>query len=476
VTTAGQRVIDDRYVIHHTLGEGGMARVYLATDRVLDRRVALKVLAERYAGDDRFVARFRREAHAAAGLNHPNIVRVFDTGDDGAAHYIVMEYVDGETVADILLRDGPAEPDRAARIARRVATALQAAHDQGLVHRDVKPGNVMVDRDGRIMVMDFGIARAAADDTLTQAGTVLGTAAYLSPEQARGDPVDARSDVYSLGCVLYEMLCGRPPFTGASAVSIAYRHVNDVPDPPSAHRRGIPAAFDAVTMRALAKDPDDRYRTAEEMGEALIATEGGEVATNPIHVGGGDTEVLPLGPSTTQTAPPNGASDRRRTLSWLPVVLAGAVLAGVLALQLADDEGTAPGQNGARGQATAEQASPPPEGLPPSEVALPGIALGELDDVLTSSVNDEMLTLEAARKIASRADKAGDHYAGGRLDVALQELVKAHAEVDKALSKGDLSEEAALPLHQAIDGVTASMAAAPPQFSSTDGDDEDDDE
>ncbi|MGH2766938.1 MAG: protein kinase domain-containing protein, partial [Actinomycetota bacterium] len=220
------RVLNDRYEVGALLGEGGMARVYRGTDRVLNRTVAIKVLSGKYASDDSFVTRFRREAQSAAGLNHANVVGVYDTGDQDQMHYIVMEYVEGETLGDVLRREGRLDPDRATAIAVEVATALQAAHHTGLVHRDIKPGNVMMDRDGRVKVMDFGIARAAADDTLTQTGLVLGTAAYLSPEQAQGLAVDARSDIYSLGCLLHEMLTGRPPFTGDTPVAIAYKHVN----------------------------------------------------------------------------------------------------------------------------------------------------------------------------------------------------------------------------------------------------------
>src|ERR687895_580089 len=341
-----QQVLNERYKVETTLGEGGMARVYRGTDQVLDRTVAIKVLADRYAEDDNFVTRFRREAQAAAALSHPNVVAVFDTGDDAAAHYIVMEYVEGRTLGEVLKVEGPLDADRASAIAEDVATALQAAHERGLVHRDVKPGNVMIDTEGRIKVMDFGIARAAADDTLTQTGTVLGTAAYLSPEQARGDAVDARSDIYSLGCVLYEMLSGRAPFTGDSAVSIAFRHVNDRPDPPSAHHPGIPPELEAVTMRALEKDPARRHQSAEEFRQALAAAPAAGGDTGPMG-GGGDTDLLPVAAPPDATTPitaeptPTDLSRRAGFPSWLPLALIAAAvlaLAGILALTLAGDE------------------------------------------------------------------------------------------------------------------------------------------
>jgi predicted Ser/Thr protein kinase len=458
---AQPKILSERYEIETTLGEGGMARVYRGTDGVLGRPVAIKVLADRYANDDTFVTRFRREAQAAAALNHPNVVSVFDTGDDGQAHYIVMEYVPGQTLADVLKREGPLDPDRAAGIAEDVATALQAAHERGLVHRDVKPGNVMIDPEGRTKVMDFGIARAAADDTLTQTGAVLGTAAYLSPEQARGDPVDARSDIYSLGAVLYEMLTGRPPFTGDSPVAIAYAHVNDPPDPPSAHRPGVPPELEAVTMRALAKDPNDRYGSAGEFRDALAAARGAGVSTEPIGAAAGDTAVMPA-PGATAPVSTEPVGPPRRA-SWLPLALiAAAVLAvaGILALSLTGGERQRGGRNRNQEQAPPEQESP----APPAEIPAPDVALGAFENLLAASVTDGTLTLEAADKIGSKANAAGDKYFEGELEPALDELSKAHEEVDKALSEGEItSDETASALHQGLDMVAASMEASPPE-------------
>jgi hypothetical protein len=247
-----------------------MATIYLGTDRLLRRTVAVKVLAQRFAQDQLFVTRFQREAKSAAGLNHPNVVSVYDTGSDEGVHWIVMEHVQGHTLEEVLREEGGLPVRRALEITDALSRALAAAHAAGLIHRDVKPANVMIDTHGRAKVMDFGIARAIADaTTLTGTGLVLGTASYFSPEQARGDPVDSRTDIYSLGCVLYEMITGRPPFVGDTPVALAYKHVHEEPVPPSFINQAVPARLEAVVMRAIAKAPSDRYAGAEAMGDAV---------------------------------------------------------------------------------------------------------------------------------------------------------------------------------------------------------------
>jgi serine/threonine-protein kinase len=263
------RTFDERYVIKRKLGSGGMADVYLAEDQELGRRVALKLLNERHAADEQFVERFRREAQSAAGLNHPNIVSIFDRGRAEGTYYIAMEYLDGRTLKELLVRNGPTPIPIAIDYARQILGALSFSHRNGIVHRDIKPHNIIVGRDGRLKVTDFGIARSGASQ-MTEAGSIVGTAQYLSPEQARGAPVDPRSDLYSLGIVMYEMLTGKVPFTGDTPVEIAMKHLSQVPDPPSKLRPEVPHDLDAVVMRALAKDPDQRYASAEEM-EADLA-------------------------------------------------------------------------------------------------------------------------------------------------------------------------------------------------------------
>jgi eukaryotic-like serine/threonine-protein kinase len=265
------RLLGGRYELDGVVGRGGMAEVYRARDLRLDRIVAVKTLREDLARDQTFQARFRREAQSAASLNHPSIVAVYDTGEDTTptSHvpFIVMEYVDGRTIRDLLRDDRRLLPERALEITDGVLRALDYSHRNGIVHRDIKPGNVMLNRQGEIKVMDFGIARAMSDAqaTMTQTAQVIGTAQYLSPEQARGERVDSRSDLYSVGCLLYELLTGRPPFTGDSPVAIAYQHVRENPIPPSRVDPELPAWADPIVLRAMAKDPGERYQTAAEM-------------------------------------------------------------------------------------------------------------------------------------------------------------------------------------------------------------------
>ena len=279
--------LSDRYEIGEILGFGGMSEVHMARDLRLHRDVAVKVLRADLARDPSFYLRFRREAQNAAALNHPAIVAVYDTGEAdtpaGPLPYIVMEFVDGVTLRDIVHTDGPMPLRRAIETIADACQALNFSHQHGIIHRDVKPANIMISKAGAVKVMDFGIARAIADsgNSVTQTAAVIGTAQYLSPEQARGDTVDARSDVYSLGCVLYEILTGEPPFIGDSPVAVAYQHVREDPVPPSERYEGISPELDAVVLKALAKNPDNRYQTAAEMRADLVRVHNGEAPDAP---------------------------------------------------------------------------------------------------------------------------------------------------------------------------------------------------
>ncbi|OYN89466.1 Stk1 family PASTA domain-containing Ser/Thr kinase [Parenemella sanctibonifatiensis] len=309
-------VIGDRYALGEVLGRGGMALVRRATDTRLGREVAIKTLRTDLATDPTFQARFRREAQSAAGLNHPNIVSVYDTGeqaiDDVQVPYIVMELVEGKTLRDVLREDGKVMPERALELSQGVLDALSYSHRSGIVHRDIKPANVMLTPQGQVKVMDFGIARAVADTsaTMTQTAAVIGTAQYLSPEQARGESVDARSDIYSAGCLLYELLTGRPPFQGDSPVSVAYQHVREIPQPPSHLDPAITPDMDAIVLKSLAKDPAERFQSAQEMRSDIARLLAGQAVTAVIPASATSPDPDPtqaLAPAPAYAAAPAAA-------------------------------------------------------------------------------------------------------------------------------------------------------------------------
>jgi serine/threonine-protein kinase len=284
-------VLAGRYALQGLIGQGGMADVELAHDQVLDRQVAVKLLHARYADDPAFRERFKREARAAASLNHANMVAVYDTGEEDGRPFIVMEYVAGRSLREVIRREGVL-PQRAAEIASDAALALHYSHERGLIHRDIKPANIMISNEGQVKVTDFGIARAVNAETVTQTAAVFGTAAYIAPEQAQGLDVDARTDVYSLGVVLYELLTGQQPFSADSAVALAYKHVSEDPTRPSTINPEISAALEAVVLKAMAKNPDNRYQSAREFHEDIQRAVRGERVAAPSVMAYAPTQAL----------------------------------------------------------------------------------------------------------------------------------------------------------------------------------------
>jgi eukaryotic-like serine/threonine-protein kinase len=476
------QALDGRYQLGSLLGVGGMARVYLASDRVLERQVAVKVLSPPYAQDPVFVERFRREARSAARLSHPNIVAVFDSGSDADQHYLVMEYVAGQSLAELLGRQGRLAPRRAAELAVEVCAALAAAHAQGLVHRDVKPANVLVGDDGQVKVTDFGIVKAAATATLTGTGTVLGTAAYLSPEQAQGGPVDARSDLYSLGCVLYELLCGTPPFgsgVDSPPVAVATRHLHQPPEPPSAHNRQVDPGLDAVVLTALAKDPALRHQSAIELQDALKGVLAGEaVAAGPVGfpAAAAPSEPLVGRPGRTGVLPaamgPAGRGSGWRRSGWprwaLPV--AGLALGiGLVAAVLWPDGGSTPTRREA-GPTPAPAPSASSTTTPRSTTAAPSAsdvdaALANLTAVITAARQQGTVDKEAEDLLHQADDLANalqenpkdkdetkDEGRGdkGKGRDAANKVAELERNVDELIGKGKIRPPATTQIQQAV--------------------------
>src|SRR5262245_30431431 len=378
------RLLGGRYQVGELLGYGGMAEVHKGRDLRLGRDVAIKMLRTDLARDDTFQLRFRREAQNAASLNHPRIVAVYDTGEERGPTgetlpYIVMEFVNGRTLKEVLAAEGRLQARRALDLTAEICAALEFSHRHGIIHRDIKPGNVMLTQAGQVKVMDFGIARALASGatTMTQTSAVIGTAQYLSPEQARGESVDARSDVYATGCVLYELLVGQPPFVGDSPVSVAYQHVREDAKPPSQSNRDVPPPVDAVVLKALAKNPLNRYQSAGEMrADLLRAAAGRPVYAEPVlnaPDGGATTVMHRTGQATRPIGARVGDSHRRRTSGWAIAALTAIAVLAVVALTAGlivlsrPDQATVPnivGKSRTDAESLIRQASLNPAGRP----------------------------------------------------------------------------------------------------------------
>jgi serine/threonine-protein kinase len=359
-----------RYAVEEEIATGGMASVWRATDQVLGRHVAVKVLHRQLADDPAFVERFNREALAAARLTHPNIVNVFDTGSQDGTSYIVMELFEGETLRDVLARDGPLDPERAVGILVPVLAALASAHEAGVIHRDVKPANILVGRGGRVKVADFGIAKAAyAESEVTTTGAVLGSVPYLSPEQVQGSPIDARADLYASGVVLYELLTGRVPFRAETHLAAAMMRLTTDPMPPRSLRPGIPRKLEAVVMRALARRPDARFSSAQEMAAALRRV--------PAEARSGSVDA---------TAAPAAGRSVFRTWMLVPLivlVLAGVAVAAGLSVGVLELGGPLGVQPAEKEDQAAESASPEPW------VLLPIAGVSVLDPATDGENDDE---------------------------------------------------------------------------------------
>jgi serine/threonine protein kinase len=461
------RVLSGRYAVGELIGRGGMAEVHLATDRVLQRPVAVKVLGDWLTGDDTFVERFRREARAAARLSHPGLVAVYDTGSEDGIHYIVMEHVAGETLADLLRRDGRLPPERAASIARGVAGALAVAHAAGIVHRDVKPANVMLTRDGRTKLMDLGIARGLEGESITRTSSILGTAGYLSPEQARGERVDHRSDIYSLGCVVYEMLTARQPFEADNPVAVAFKHVHEEPVPPSSREPSVPPALDEVTLRAMAKDPAARFPSADEMSAALddrTARIPPAVPTIPLPPVAAPTERLPRRPERPRP--------RRAPVPILLGLAAIVLLAGLGMALLGGEEPASIGRPPAsptRSERSTPARSPSPTTTSPSQT--PSVAPGSVEAatkalfaVVAEGVDDGTITEKAAEEIGKQVEEALDKFGEGDTEEAITKLEDLEKKVDDLVDHDEIAHSEERRIDRAIEDLAEQMfLAAPPE-------------
>ena len=447
------RVLAGRYELASALGSGGMALVFLARDRVLDRDVAVKVLREEYAADPVFRARFTREALHAASLSHPGLVTIFDAGVDQGTAFIVMEVVSGRTLQQELTSQKPLSVEQSVSIAADVCEVLDVAHRAGVVHRDIKPGNILLSDDGRTRVFDFGIARTDGSEALTETAAVIGTAAYISPEQAAGRPAEPRSDLYAVGCVLVEMLTGSPPFTADTAVALLHQHINDLPIPPSSQRPEVSSQLDAVALHLLAKDPADRPSTAAQARQDLLAS-----ASPPK----GDTRVLPTAAPTTASTTMAPASPRRpaRAAVVALVVLVAATALGLLAVRQGQkpSPASAPAATNSPTSSTTPSTprseSPSPSAVPallvPSASSVPQ-ALAVLRSVIATGGGAALIDPDAAAQLLDATDEVAGELDKANGKSAVPRVRRLATLVDAQAGAGQIAASAVAPLQAAID-------------------------
>ena len=446
MTQTDADVLGDRYTLLAVLGTGGMATVWRARDEMLGREVAVKVLSPQHAADPEFLARFEREARHAAAVSHPRLVTVFDCGVESGTPFIVMELVAGRTLRQVLDETGVLPPGQAVTVAAVVCEGLEAAHAAGLVHRDITPANIVLN-GGDVKILDFGIARADGARAATATGTVLGTAAYLSPEQASGQPSGPQSDLYSLGCVLFEMLAGRPPVTADSTVGLAYRQVHDDPGPPSALRPGVPAGLDRVTALLLAKDPAARPPGAAAARAALLAV------LSP--AGNGGTAVLDVAPDIPR---------RQRRPRPLETVLAVALAAALVALTVALVAGhPASGQPnggqpaaGAADQDPSAAASPPPSASPAGLSAAAAAAATLVGD-LKEGVTAGQVTQQAGQNMFNQLQQLLFPPPGQDAQQLQQQYSQLVQQYTQAKSQGEITGQAVTTLSGAIGALGAAL-------------------
>ena len=466
--TQVRETLAGRYELREVLGRGGMGVVHRAIDGVLDRAVAIKVLPGELAADPTFVVRFKREALAAAALNHPNIVAIYDSGRDGDTNYIVMECVPGQSLAKLLAEEGCLASDRAVGIATQIAAALATAHRAGVIHRDIKPANVMVGEDDRVKVLDFGIARAAAHTTLTQPDMILGSAPYLAPEVTKGLPADARSDIYALGCVSYAMLTGEPPFSADVPAAIMHQHVAVAPRPPRELNRSIPPRLEALLLEMLAKDPAARPQRAAQLVKELPASLGaGSAATAPL-----PTRVMPR-PSLLEPRRP------RRLTAALLIALGLAAVVAMVALAAG---GGSPARRAHRHPATVARAHPSSRRTTTTShttrpvsasVTTSSQSSAPAPTVASASASIAALLMrdqasggidqQASDQIAGNLRDTLHAYYGGNSADALNHVGALPAQIAQLQGSGDIQASAAGPLDAAAGQLQAALERAAPQ-------------